>query len=56
MRTPREELYTEIAKGALLDWNYALLVMLSTVVATIGLAEDSVAVVIGAFLFRGALT
>ena len=50
VRTTREELYTEIAKGALLDWNYVLLVLLSTVVATIGLAEDNVAVVIGAMV------
>ncbi len=50
VRTTREELYTEIAKGALLDWNYVLLVLLSTIVATIGLAEDNVAVVIGAMV------
>lgn len=46
----REELYTEIARGARLDRNYLLLVMLSTIVATIGLAEDNVAVVIGAMV------
>lgn len=46
----REELYTEIARGARLDGNYLLLVMLSTIVAGIGLAEDSVAVVIGAMV------
>jgi uncharacterized hydrophobic protein (TIGR00341 family) len=46
----REELYTEIAKGARLDRNYLLLVILSTVVAAIGLAEDNVAVVIGAMV------
>ncbi|MBK1706951.1 TIGR00341 family protein [Halochromatium glycolicum] len=46
----REELYTEIARGARLDGNYLLLVMLSTIVAAIGLAEDNVAVVIGAMV------
>lgn len=46
----REELYTEIAKGAVLDRNYLLLVVLSTIVATIGLVEDNVAVVIGAMV------
>jgi uncharacterized hydrophobic protein (TIGR00341 family) len=46
----REELYTEIARGARLDGTYLLLVMLSTVVAAIGLAEDNVAVVIGAMV------
>lgn len=50
VRTTREELYTEISKGALLDGNYVLLVLLSTIVATIGLAEDNVAVVIGAMV------
>jgi len=43
----REELYTEIVKGASLDLNYLLLVFLSTVVAAVGLIEDSIAVVIG---------
>ena len=46
----REELYTEIARGARLDGTYLLLVMLSTIVAGIGLAEDNVAVVIGAMV------
>lgn len=46
----REELYTEIAKGAQLDGNFLLLVFLSTVVAAIGLAEDNVAVVVGAMV------
>ncbi|MBK1647080.1 TIGR00341 family protein [Rhabdochromatium marinum] len=46
----REELYTEIAKGAQLDRNFLLLVVLSTVVASIGLAEDNVAVVVGAMV------
>jgi uncharacterized hydrophobic protein (TIGR00341 family) len=46
----REELYTEIAKGARLDLNYTLLVILSTIVAAIGLAENNVAVVIGAMV------
>jgi uncharacterized hydrophobic protein (TIGR00341 family) len=46
----REELYTEIARGARLDGNYLLLVVLSTIVAAIGLVEDNVAVVIGAMV------
>ncbi|MGB5832240.1 MAG: TIGR00341 family protein [Thiohalocapsa sp.] len=50
VRATREELYTQIAKGALLDWNFVLLVVLSTIVATIGLVEDNVAVVIGAMV------
>jgi uncharacterized hydrophobic protein (TIGR00341 family) len=46
----REELYSQIAKGAQLDSNYLLLTFLSTIVAAIGLAEDSVAVVVGAMV------
>ncbi len=48
--TTREELYDEIAKGATLDSNFLLLTLLSTVVAAIGLAEENVAVVIGAMV------
>ena len=46
----REELYTQIEKGARIDSNYVLLVLLSTLVAAIGLIEDNVAVVIGAMV------
>lgn len=46
----REELYDEIAKGAQLDSSFLLLTLLSTVVAAIGLAEDNVAVVVGAMV------
>ncbi|MEJ2309978.1 MAG: TIGR00341 family protein [Gammaproteobacteria bacterium] len=46
----REELYNEIEKGAKLDGNFLLLVFLSTIVATIGLVENNVAVVIGAMV------
>jgi len=46
----REELYSQIAKGARLDSNFLLLTLLSTIVAAIGLAEDNVAVVVGAMV------
>jgi len=46
----REELYSQIAKGAELDSNFLLLTFLSTIVAAIGLAEDNVAVVVGAMV------
>lgn len=46
----REELYTSISKGAVLDRTYLLLVVLSTVVAAIGLISNNVAVVIGAMV------
>lgn len=48
--TTREELYSEIARGARLDSNFLLLTFLSTIVAAIGLAEDNVAVVVGAMV------
>jgi uncharacterized hydrophobic protein (TIGR00341 family) len=46
----REALFDQAEKGARLDSNYLLLVALSTIVAAIGLLEDSVAVVIGAMV------
>lgn len=46
----REELYDRVAKGALLDSNFLLLVFLSTIVVAIGLVEDNVAVVVGAMV------
>ena len=46
----REEIYTGVEAGARLDINYILLVIFSTIVATIGLIEDNVAVVIGAMV------
>ena len=46
----REELYSEIEKGARLNANYLILVFLSTVVAAIGLLEDNVAVIVGAMV------
>ncbi|NNJ90878.1 MAG: TIGR00341 family protein [Gammaproteobacteria bacterium] len=46
----RESLYQEVIKGARIDLNFFLLVILSTVVASIGLIEDNIAVVIGAMV------
>jgi hypothetical protein len=48
--TTGEELYAEIKKGAHLTTTYVPLVILSTVVAAIGLTENSVAIVIGAMV------
>ncbi|MGD2120000.1 MAG: TIGR00341 family protein [Chromatiales bacterium] len=48
--TTREELYNQVEKGSRLDSNFLLLVMLSTVVAAVGLIEDNVAVVVGAMV------
>ncbi len=46
----RESLYKEVQKNSRLDANYLVLVMLSTIVAAIGLIENNVAVVIGAMV------
>lgn len=46
----REALLEEVEKSARLDRNYLVLVALSTLVAAIGLIENSVAVVIGAMV------
>ncbi len=46
----REELYQNIEAGGRLSSNFIWLVVLSTIVATIGLIEDNVAVVIGAMV------
>lgn len=46
----REELYYSISKNAELSGNFLLLVLLSTIVATIGLMENNIAVVIGAMV------
>ncbi len=46
----RESLYVDVRKNARLDWNYVVLVFLSIVVASIGLINSNVAVVIGAMV------
>lgn len=52
----REALYQDVAKGARLDMTYMVLLVLSTVVAAIGMIEDNVAVVIGAMVIAPLLT
>jgi len=46
----REELYSNVVAGSTLDSNFIYMVILSTIVAAIGLLEDNVAVVIGAMV------
>lgn len=46
----REELYAVVAGGAVIDANFILFVVLSTMVAGIGLVANNVAVVIGAMV------
>lgn len=46
----REELYDDVASNARLNRSFLVFVVLSTIVAAIGLIEDNVAVVIGAMV------
>lgn len=46
----REELYQDVSERARLDWNYLLMSAFATLVAAIGMIEDSVAIVIGAMV------
>lgn len=46
----REELYEEVLRGTRLNRTFILLVILSTIVASIGLLADDIAVVIGAMV------
>ncbi|MFZ3035345.1 MAG: TIGR00341 family protein [Parvibaculum sp.] len=46
----REELYVEIERGAKMDQTFIILVLLSTVVAAIGLLNNNVAVIIAAMV------
>lgn len=46
----REELFDDIARGSRLDWDFVMLAVLATVVASVGLLTDNVAVVIGAMV------
>ena len=48
--TARERLYEEVEKNARLDLNFVVLIILSTIVAAIGIIENNVAVVIGAMV------
>jgi len=49
-RASREELYNSVAGGIRMDANFILLVILSTVVASVGLESGNIAVVIGAMV------
>lgn len=46
----RESLYNRLSADSHLDWHFIMLVILSTIVAAIGLIENNVAVIIGAMV------
>ncbi len=48
--TTRETLYKDVEKNSHLDSGFVLLVVLSTIVAAVGLIKDNVAVIIGAMV------
>ena len=49
-KTTREELFEQVSKGVNFNINYVFMVILSSIVATIGLSEDNIAVVVGAMV------
>lgn len=48
--TLREELYQKVSSDSRLNWDFIILTILSSIVAAIGLNEDSVAIVIAAMV------
>ena len=50
MRISREELYSDISDSTKLSWVYIAMVLLSTVVAAMGLLQNNAAVIIGAMV------
>ncbi|MCW8922940.1 MAG: TIGR00341 family protein [Gammaproteobacteria bacterium] len=46
----REEIFSQVKKGAQLDQNFFILVVFSSIVAGIGLLENNIAVIIGAMV------
>ncbi|RKZ67009.1 MAG: TIGR00341 family protein [Gammaproteobacteria bacterium] len=50
MISTREEILAQVEKGAQLDNNFILLVILSAIVAAIGLLENNLAVIVGAMV------
>ena len=49
-KTTREELFDQVTKGVSFNLNYGFMVILSSIVATIGLSEDNIAVIVGAMV------
>lgn len=50
LMSTREEILAQVEKDAILDNNFILLVILSTIVAAIGLLENNLAVIVGAMV------
>lgn len=50
LQATREEIYSDVSTGARLDRDFIIMVVLSTIVAAIGLNSDGIAAVIGAMV------
>ena len=50
LRISREELYGSVADSSRLSWVYILMVIISTIVVSIGLLKSNVAIIIGAMV------
>ena len=50
VQATREEIYSDVSTGARLDRDFVIMVVLSTIVAAIGLNSDGIAAVIGAMV------
>lgn len=49
-RINRQELYANVAKSVVLSWTHILMVLLSTIIAAIGLLRDNATIIIGAMV------
>ena len=49
-RISRQELYNDVAAGTSLSWHYLVMVVLSAIIAAIGLVRNDMAIIIGAMV------
>lgn len=49
-RISREELYQEVQSGAVLSFNYIMMILFSSIVAAVGLISNDVAVIVGSMV------
>ncbi len=54
-RIPREELYSDVDKMTKLSWTFVVLLMLASVVASVGILHNNVVFIIGAMVIAPAL-
>lgn len=49
-RISRQELYSDVAGGTSLSWHYLVMVLLSAIIAAVGLVRNDMAIIIGAMV------